>query len=138
MKIDIHDIDQALIDGAIASGGTIVSTVDGTGRDGTPACATVPLLPARVQLHATATEHDAIPSQTSTTACEPPSLLAMASGTPSSLAVSSVGTPRASDVAAASLVFAERAHLGRLSPLFPLSPPPLPFLLPSAPPLAIS
>lgn len=42
MKIDIHDIDQALIDRAIATGGTIETMVDGTGRDGTPACATAP------------------------------------------------------------------------------------------------
>ena len=40
MKIDIHDIPQALLDGAMA-GKTLVGTVDGTGKDGTPACATV-------------------------------------------------------------------------------------------------
>lgn len=42
MKIDIHDIEQTLIDRAIVTGGVIETTIDGTGRDGTPACATVP------------------------------------------------------------------------------------------------
>jgi hypothetical protein len=41
MKIDIHDIDQALIDLAIASGAVLQLTVGGTAKDGTPACATV-------------------------------------------------------------------------------------------------
>lgn len=41
MKIDIHDSDQALIDQAIRDKGVIEFTVDGTARDGTPACATV-------------------------------------------------------------------------------------------------
>jgi hypothetical protein len=40
MKIDIHDIPQALLDGATA-GKRLVGTVHGTGADGTPACATV-------------------------------------------------------------------------------------------------
>jgi hypothetical protein len=40
MKIDIHDIPQTLLDGATA-GRRLVGTVAGTGRDGTPACATV-------------------------------------------------------------------------------------------------
>jgi len=40
MKIDIHDLGQDLLDRAIA-GGIIEIAVDGTGRDGTPACATV-------------------------------------------------------------------------------------------------
>lgn len=48
MKIDIHDIEQTLIDRAAASGGTIETVVDGTGRDGTPACATVPVVRRRV------------------------------------------------------------------------------------------
>ena len=39
MKIDIHDIEQELLDRA-ASGGTIEIRVVGTGKDGTPACAT--------------------------------------------------------------------------------------------------
>jgi len=41
MKIDIHDIEQDLLDRAAASGGVIEITVNGTGKDGTPACATV-------------------------------------------------------------------------------------------------
>jgi hypothetical protein len=40
MKIDVHDIPQALLDGAMA-GKRLVGTVGGTGADGTPACATV-------------------------------------------------------------------------------------------------
>jgi hypothetical protein len=40
MKIDIHDISQALLDGAMA-GRILVGTVRGTAADGTPACATV-------------------------------------------------------------------------------------------------
>ena len=42
MKIDIHVIPQALLDGTIA-GRRLVGVVDGTGKDGTPACATVPV-----------------------------------------------------------------------------------------------
>ncbi len=42
MKIDIHDIPQALLDGAMA-GKRLVGRVNGTGADGTPACATVPV-----------------------------------------------------------------------------------------------
>lgn len=41
MKIDIHDIPPALLDRATAGAGAITITVDGTERDGTPACATV-------------------------------------------------------------------------------------------------
>lgn len=40
MKIDIHDVDPALL-GQAAAGATLVAMVDGTGKDGTPACATV-------------------------------------------------------------------------------------------------
>lgn len=40
MKIDVHDIDQALLDRA-AAGALLVGTIDGTAADGTPACATV-------------------------------------------------------------------------------------------------
>lgn len=40
MKIDIHDIDPALLDKAIA-GGVLVGTIEGTAQDGSPACATV-------------------------------------------------------------------------------------------------
>lgn len=41
MKIDIHDIEQALLDTAARGGGRIAISVIGTGKDGTPACATV-------------------------------------------------------------------------------------------------
>ena len=41
MKIDIHDIAAPLLNGALA-GRRLVGTVAGTGKDGTPACATVP------------------------------------------------------------------------------------------------
>jgi hypothetical protein len=41
MKIDIHDIDQALLDRAAAGRGVLEIVVDGTAKDGTPACATV-------------------------------------------------------------------------------------------------
>jgi hypothetical protein len=40
MKIDIHDIGQDLLDRAV-NGGVIEISVNGTGKDGTPACATV-------------------------------------------------------------------------------------------------
>lgn len=42
MKIDIHDVPQALLDGAMA-GKCLVGTVHGTAADGSPACATVPV-----------------------------------------------------------------------------------------------
>jgi len=41
MKIDIHDLDQGLLDRAAAGEGVVQIVVDGTARDGTPACATV-------------------------------------------------------------------------------------------------
>jgi len=41
MKIDIHDTPQDLLDGAVAGRGVVEITVNGTGKDGTPACATV-------------------------------------------------------------------------------------------------
>lgn len=41
MKIDIHDIEPALLERAASSGGAIEITVNGTAKDGTPACATV-------------------------------------------------------------------------------------------------
>lgn len=41
MKIDIHDIGNDLLDRAAESGAVIETTVIGTGKDGTPACATV-------------------------------------------------------------------------------------------------
>jgi len=40
MKIDIHDIDQALLDRAV-EGGVLVGTINGTLPDGSPACATI-------------------------------------------------------------------------------------------------
>ncbi|MEZ0243319.1 MAG: DUF5990 family protein [Sphingomonas sp.] len=40
MKIDIHDIPQALLDKA-AKGGVLEGRLNGTGKDGTPACATI-------------------------------------------------------------------------------------------------
>jgi hypothetical protein len=47
MKIDIHDIPQELLDRAVA-GGVIVLTVNGTGKDGTPACATMRVTERRI------------------------------------------------------------------------------------------
>lgn len=44
MKIDIHDIPAELLERAARDGAVIETIIDGTGRDGTPACAT--LLPA--------------------------------------------------------------------------------------------
>ncbi|MBI2738592.1 MAG: hypothetical protein HYX38_18850 [Rhodospirillales bacterium] len=41
MKIDIHDIGNDLLDRAADGGGVIETTVSGTDKDGTPACATV-------------------------------------------------------------------------------------------------
>jgi hypothetical protein len=42
MKIDIHEIPQALLDKAV-SGKVLEAAVNGTGKDGSPACATVAL-----------------------------------------------------------------------------------------------
>ena len=41
MKIDIHDIEQTMLDRAAANDQVIAITINGTGKDGTPACATV-------------------------------------------------------------------------------------------------
>lgn len=41
MKIDIHDLDQKLLYSAAAGGGVVEIIVNGTAKDGTPACATV-------------------------------------------------------------------------------------------------
>lgn len=41
MKIDIHDLEQALLDRATEAGGVVEMIVNGTGKDGSPACATV-------------------------------------------------------------------------------------------------
>jgi hypothetical protein len=40
MKIDIHDIDPALLDRA-AKGALLEGTINGTAKDGSPACATI-------------------------------------------------------------------------------------------------
>lgn len=40
MKIDIHDIDPALLDAA-AAGGVLEGTISGTAKDGSPTCATI-------------------------------------------------------------------------------------------------
>jgi len=48
MKIDIHDIDTALLERAAKNGGVIETVVNGTGKDGTPACATVPPIARRL------------------------------------------------------------------------------------------
>jgi hypothetical protein len=40
MKIDIHDIDRALLDSAM-QGGVLEATINGTASDGSPACATI-------------------------------------------------------------------------------------------------
>jgi hypothetical protein len=40
MKIDIHDVDPALLDAAVA-GGVLEGTINGTLPDGSPACATI-------------------------------------------------------------------------------------------------
>jgi hypothetical protein len=40
MKIDIHDVDQALLERASA-GGVLEGTINGTLPDGSPACATI-------------------------------------------------------------------------------------------------
>jgi len=42
MKIDIHDLAQDLLDSAVRDQATIELSVNGTGGDGTPACATIP------------------------------------------------------------------------------------------------
>src|SRR5690606_6148830 len=48
MKIDIHDIDPALLDAA-AAGGVLEGTIDGTAKDGSPACATIRPVTWRVE-----------------------------------------------------------------------------------------
>lgn len=47
MKIDIHDTDPALLDQAMR-GGVLTFTVEGTAKDGSPACATVRPVTRRV------------------------------------------------------------------------------------------
>ena len=41
MKIDIHDIEPKLLERAASNGGAVEIRVNGTGKDGSPACATV-------------------------------------------------------------------------------------------------
>lgn len=41
MKIDIHDVTPELLDRATSGGGAVELRVNGTAKDGTPACATV-------------------------------------------------------------------------------------------------
>lgn len=41
IKIDIHDSEPALLDRAMAGEGVLELVIDGTAKDGTPACATV-------------------------------------------------------------------------------------------------
>ena len=48
MKIDIHDITQEPLEKAAASGGAVEIKVDGTSKDGSPACATVRAIGTRV------------------------------------------------------------------------------------------
>lgn len=48
MKIDIHDLGTDLLDRAAKDGGIIEIMVNGTGKDGTPACATVPPTARRI------------------------------------------------------------------------------------------
>lgn len=48
MKIDVHDTPQDLLDRAMAGEGAVELTIDGTGKDGTPACATVKVTARRV------------------------------------------------------------------------------------------
>lgn len=48
MKIDIHDIGNDLLDRAADGGKVIETIVKGAGRDGTPACATVPPIARRI------------------------------------------------------------------------------------------
>lgn len=48
MKIDIHDIPQDLLDRATNGDGVVELTVNGTGKDGTPACATVRVTGRRI------------------------------------------------------------------------------------------
>jgi hypothetical protein len=43
-KVFTHEIDRALVDAALASGRAIETRIAGTGRDGGPCAATVPLI----------------------------------------------------------------------------------------------
>ncbi|MET0309952.1 MAG: DUF5990 family protein [Sphingomonas sp.] len=48
MKIDIHDTEPALLDRAASGEGVLEIVVNGTGKDGTPACATVRPIARRI------------------------------------------------------------------------------------------
>ena len=48
MKIDIHDTPPDLLDRAMAGEGVVELTINGTGKDGTPACATVKVTGRRI------------------------------------------------------------------------------------------
>lgn len=48
MKVDIHDIEAELLANAASSARVVEITVNGTGKDGSPACATVPAMRRRV------------------------------------------------------------------------------------------
>ncbi len=48
MKIDIHDLPQDMLDRALAGEGIVEIVVNGTGKDGTPACATVTVVRRRI------------------------------------------------------------------------------------------
>jgi hypothetical protein len=48
MKIDIHNTPQDLLDRAMAGEGVVELTVNGTGKDGSPACATVKAMARRI------------------------------------------------------------------------------------------
>lgn len=48
MKIDVHDTPHDLLDRAMAGEGMVELTVDGTGKDGSPACATVKVVGRRI------------------------------------------------------------------------------------------
>ena len=43
MKVDVHGLEQALLDRATETGAVVEIVVNGTGKDGSPACATVKL-----------------------------------------------------------------------------------------------
>ena len=48
MKIDVHDLPQTLVDSAATGKGRLEISVDGTGKDGSPACATVARIAQRI------------------------------------------------------------------------------------------
>ena len=48
MKIDIHDLAPEMLKKAAASGGAVEIKVNGTAKDGSPACATVKSIGRRV------------------------------------------------------------------------------------------